>query len=236
MPLGILSSRGRLRVYTWLACGELGGGWSQFRPQGSRRLYGDFGQAYRVMPLVMEEWAGQAYPWCKSFTTASLLKITQVHVPRTVVLLHNVIAYQSSCITLGKISPFVVSSTLESFSKYNERLADLQQEKDSSVGTHHLLRGAGTEFCETLKQGINLAQNSQVLEHRQETLSQLCQIKTHLQNVSVAIDTYIPCSFSNFLLTPNPETYPTQGRHGNARPSTASQIRHLKSPLSLFLK
>lgn len=95
-------------------------------PQGSRRLYGDFGQAYRVMSLaMMEEWAGQAYPWCKSFTTTSLLKITQVHVPGTVVLLHSVIAYQSSCITLGKISPFVVSSTLESFSKYNERLADL---------------------------------------------------------------------------------------------------------------
>ena len=177
MPLDILSSRGRLCVYTWLACGELGGGWSQFRPQGSHRLHGDFGQAYTVMSLVMmEEWAGRAYPWCKSFTTA-VLKITQLHVPGTVVLLHSVIAYQSSCITLGKISPFVVSSPLDSFSRYNKRLAYLQQEEDSSVGTHHVLRGAGTEFSETLKQEINLAQNSQVLEHRQETLSQLCQIK-----------------------------------------------------------
>ena len=46
---------------------------------------------------------------------------------------------------------------------------------------------------------------------------------------------YVPHSFSHFLLTPNPETYPTQERHGNARPSTASQIRHLKSSVSLSL-
>ena len=60
--------------------------------------------------------------------------------------------------------------------------------------------------------------------------------KGHLQNVSVAIDMYVPRSFSHFLLTPNPETYPTQERHGNARPSTASQIRHLKSSVSLSFK
>lgn len=124
MPLGILSSRGRLCVHLvslwWVGRGLV------------------IVQATREPSSVRWLWTGlqsrvtgreggmgrRGLPRYKSFTT-TLLKITQVRVPRTVVLLHTVIAYQSSCITLGKISPFVVSSILESFSKYKERLAYL---------------------------------------------------------------------------------------------------------------
>lgn len=66
-------------------------------------------QSYKIMPLVMmEDWAGKAYPQCKSFTM-TLLQITPVHIPGTgiVVSLHtnDVVLYNVCYIIHVKVLP-----------------------------------------------------------------------------------------------------------------------------------